>query len=170
MADGGSEVENLPKTSDSKTEKESHESSTKLEESEDTLEVISTDSNSRRRIASESSLNEDASYAELQDTCRETFKKIAEYLNGELTASLDDYALLEKLNKLTTSKYQEMSTMAKTLITTMEELDGKYKSLQPYLDQIDRVEESVASLEQAAYRLDAYSKKLESRFKRLEKR
>ena len=34
------------------------------------------------------------------------------------------------------------------------------KGLQPYLEQIDKVEESVASLEQAAYRLDAYSKKL----------
>ena len=34
------------------------------------------------------------------------------------------------------------------------------KGLQPYLDQIDKLEESVASLEQAAYRLDAYSKKL----------
>ena len=34
------------------------------------------------------------------------------------------------------------------------------KNLQPYLEQIDKVEESVASLEQAAYRLDAYSKKL----------
>ena len=34
------------------------------------------------------------------------------------------------------------------------------RSLQPYLDQIDQIEESVASLEQAAYRLDAYSKRL----------
>lgn len=34
------------------------------------------------------------------------------------------------------------------------------KSLEPYLEQIDKVEESVASLEQAAYRLDAYSKRL----------
>ena len=33
-------------------------------------------------------------------------------------------------------------------------------SLQPYLDQIDQIEESVASLEQAAYKLDAYSKRL----------
>lgn len=34
------------------------------------------------------------------------------------------------------------------------------KGLEPYLEQIDKVEESVASLEQAAYRLDAYSKRL----------
>lgn len=34
------------------------------------------------------------------------------------------------------------------------------KNLEPYLEQIEKVEESVASLEQAAYRLDAYSKRL----------
>lgn len=33
-------------------------------------------------------------------------------------------------------------------------------SLQPYLDQINQIEEQVTSLEQAAYKLDAYSKKL----------
>ena len=34
------------------------------------------------------------------------------------------------------------------------------ESLQPYLDQIDQIEESVMSLEQTAYKLDAYSKRL----------
>ena len=34
------------------------------------------------------------------------------------------------------------------------------QSLQPYLEQIDQIEESVTSLEQAAYKLDAYSKRL----------
>ena len=33
-------------------------------------------------------------------------------------------------------------------------------SLQPYLDQIDQIHASVASLEQTAYRLDAYTKQL----------
>lgn len=33
-------------------------------------------------------------------------------------------------------------------------------SLQPYLDQINQIEEQVSSLEQAAYKLDSYSKKL----------
>lgn len=40
------------------------------------------------------------------------------------------------------------------------EISFKDKNLEPYLEQIDKVEESVASLEQAAYRLDAYSKRL----------
>ena len=33
-------------------------------------------------------------------------------------------------------------------------------SLQPYLDQINQIEEQVSSLEQAVYKLDTYSKKL----------
>nr|XP_040128996.1 biogenesis of lysosome-related organelles complex 1 subunit 2 isoform X2 [Ictidomys tridecemlineatus] len=36
--------------------------------------------------------------------------------------------------------------------------------LQPYLDQINVIEEQVAALEQAAYKLDAYSKKLGNHF------
>ncbi len=38
-------------------------------------------------------------------------------------------------------------------------------SLQPYLDQINQIEEQVSSLEQAAYKLDAYSKKLGKTFR-----
>jgi hypothetical protein len=34
------------------------------------------------------------------------------------------------------------------------------KQLQPFLDQIDQIEESVSTLEQAAYKLDNYSKRL----------
>lgn len=36
----------------------------------------------------------------------------------------------------------------------------KDAALQPYLEQINLIEEQVAALEQAAYKLDAYSKKL----------
>lgn len=46
----------------------------------------------------------------------------------------------------------------------------KDAGLQPYLDQINIIEEQVAALEQAAYKLDAYSKKLEAKYKKLEKR
>ena len=46
----------------------------------------------------------------------------------------------------------------------------KDAGLQPYLDQINIIEEQVAALEQAAYKLDAYSKKLEAKYKKPEKR
>ena len=43
----------------------------------------------------------------------------------QISGSLEDYVLLEKLNKMTVTKYSEMSNTAKTLITAMEELDKK---------------------------------------------
>ena len=43
-------------------------------------------------------------------------------------------------------------------------------SLQPYCDQIDQVEASVSALEQMAYRLDAYCKRLEAKFREMERR
>ena len=45
----------------------------------------------------------------------------------QISGSLEDYVLLEKLNKMTVTKYSEMSNTAKTLITAMEELDNKCK-------------------------------------------
>lgn len=44
------------------------------------------------------------------------------------------------------------------------------KSLEPYLSQIDQIEDSVSKLEQAAFKLDAYAKRLEGKYKSLEKR
>lgn len=44
------------------------------------------------------------------------------------------------------------------------------KSLEPYLFQIDQIEDSVSKLEQAAFKLDAYAKRLETKYKSLEKR
>lgn len=44
------------------------------------------------------------------------------------------------------------------------------ESLIPLLGQIDQLEDNVTKLEQAAYKLDAYTKRLEAKFKALEKR
>lgn len=49
-------------------------------------------------------------------------------------------------------------------------MNGKYQELQPYLDQIDQIDDSVERLYQAALKLDSYSKRLEQKYKELEKR
>ncbi|XP_044743303.1 biogenesis of lysosome-related organelles complex 1 subunit 2 [Chrysoperla carnea] len=98
------------------------------------------------------------------------FQKTADYLYGELTATHEDYKLLENMNQTTISKYSEMKKIASSVSKTMIELNGKYEALQPYLEQIDQIEDSITKLEQAAYKLDAYSKRLEAKFKQLEKR
>lgn len=98
------------------------------------------------------------------------FTKTADYLYGELTATQEEYKLLENMNRATITKYSDMKHIATNIAKSIGELNEKYTSLQPYLDQIDQIEDSVAKLEQAAYKLDAYSKRLEAKFKNLEKR
>ncbi|ELW49348.1 CWF19-like protein 1 [Tupaia chinensis] len=108
--------------------------------------------------------------ADINELCRDMFSKMATYLTGELTATSEDYKLLENMNKLTSLKYLEMKDIAINISRNLKDLNQKYMwlifvfedaGLQPYLDQINAIEEQVAALEQAAYKLDAYSKKLD---------
>ncbi|XP_063163662.1 biogenesis of lysosome-related organelles complex 1 subunit 2 [Candoia aspera] len=108
--------------------------------------------------------------ADINELCKEMFNKMAIYLTGELTATSEDYKLLENMNKLTSLKYLEMKDIAINISRNLKDLNQKYAALQPYLEQINQIEEQVAALEQAAYKLDAYSKKLEAKYKKLEKR
>ncbi|XP_070688394.1 biogenesis of lysosome-related organelles complex 1 subunit 2 [Pempheris klunzingeri] len=107
---------------------------------------------------------------DINELCADMFEKMAIFLQGELTGTCEDYRLLENMNKLTSLKYMEMKDISINISRNLQDLNNKYASLQPYLDQINQIEEQVSSLEQAAYKLDAYSKKLEARFKKLEKR
>ncbi|XP_069006711.1 biogenesis of lysosome-related organelles complex 1 subunit 2 isoform X2 [Embiotoca jacksoni] len=107
---------------------------------------------------------------DINELCTDMFEKMAMFLQGELTATCEDYCLLENMNKLTSLKYMEMKDISINISRNLQDLNNKYASLQPYLDQINQIEEQVSALEQAAYKMDAYSKKLEARFKKLEKR
>ncbi|MCL4125332.1 UNVERIFIED_CONTAM: hypothetical protein GTU68_025660 [Idotea baltica] len=98
------------------------------------------------------------------------FSHTSDYLQGELSAVLEDYTLLERMNKSTITKYSDMRQIAGSVSRSMKELNEKYHALHPYLDQIDQIEDSVMKLEAAAYKLDAYSKRLEAKFKTLERK
>ncbi|KAF6212686.1 hypothetical protein GE061_013212 [Apolygus lucorum] len=84
--------------------------------------------------------------------------------------SAEDYKLLEAMNNATVTKYTDMQQIATNIGKSLHELNSKYESLRPMLEQIDQIEDSVSKLEQAAYKLDNYSKRLEAKFKALEKR
>ncbi|XP_064845539.1 biogenesis of lysosome-related organelles complex 1 subunit 2 [Oncorhynchus masou masou] len=113
---------------------------------------------------------EEAVEPDINELCTDMFDKMAVFLQGELTGTCEDYRLLENMNKLTSLKYMEMKDISINISRNLQDLNLKYASLQPYLDQINQIEEQVSSLEQAAYKLDTYSKKLEAKFKKLEKR
>uniref|UniRef100_A0A8C5WDN3 Biosis of lysosomal organelles complex 1 subunit 2 n=1 Tax=Leptobrachium leishanense TaxID=445787 RepID=A0A8C5WDN3_9ANUR len=98
--------------------------------------------------------------ADINELCKDMFNKMSCYLSGELLATCEDYKLLENMNKLTCLKYMEMKDIAENISRNLKDLNKTYASLQPYLDQINQIEEQVASLENAAYKLDAYSKRL----------
>merc|ERR1712227_44880 len=98
------------------------------------------------------------------------FTSTSEWVTGELEATTEEYRLLEQMNKLTLTKYSDMSQITENITKGVTDLNTKYTDLLPYLEQIDQIDASVERLEQAAYKLDAYSKRLEQKFKMLEKR
>jgi len=99
-----------------------------------------------------------------------TFSKTSQWINAELSSTQQDYKLLEQMNKMTATKYSDMEQITCNINKGITQLNDKYRELQPYLDQIDQIDESVTRLEEAAYKLDSYSKRLEAKFLSLEKR
>lgn len=97
------------------------------------------------------------------------FQKTSDYLQEELIATHDDYKLLERMNQETIAKYAELKSISSNVGQSLDVLNQKYKKLQPVLDNINQIDDSVSKLEQAAYKLLAYSNRLEAKFMNLEK-
>ena len=98
------------------------------------------------------------------------FNKTADWITCELETTSDEYKLIHQMNKVTASKYSDMQQISGNIAKGVTQLEDKYQELQPYLDQIDQIDESVERLFQAAVKLDSYSKRLENKYKELEKR
>jgi len=94
------------------------------------------------------------------------FIHASEYIQGELLATSQDYKLLEKMNKITTQKYKRMTENASEMAEFMGLLQKKYESFKPYLEQIDEIERSIGELEKTVDMLDAYTTRIEGKFKR----
>mmetsp|Transcript_69735 Transcript_69735/g.145408 ORF Transcript_69735/g.145408 Transcript_69735/m.145408 type:complete len:126 (-) Transcript_69735:106-483(-) len=93
------------------------------------------------------------------------FEKVSKHLQGELYASTEDYKLLEKMNGVTTEKFQELTNQAAEINKNMDKLQEEASELIPTLDQIDVLETSVEELMNTATLLDDYSKNLEAKYK-----
>lgn len=59
--------------------------------------------------------------------CHDMFEKIADYLNGELAATSEEYQLLQRLNQMTLNKYQDMTALASRLNEVSQRLNDKCK-------------------------------------------
>jgi len=95
------------------------------------------------------------------------FTAMAEYVKGELNVTVEDFKLMEAMNKVTQDKYTEMTAVTKALQTFMQELQKKYQEFQPYLEKIDQIDSSVTELEHSVQMLDDYTKRLEEKFKKV---
>lgn len=101
----------------------------------------------------------------LSKLAKNLFQKTEVYIANELNAPVQDYKLLEAMNKATSAKYSDMKQIADNLQVATTDLNDKFKDLLPLMQQIDEIDETVDKLEAAAYKLDAYSIALENKIK-----
>jgi biogenesis of lysosome-related organelles complex 1 subunit 2 len=101
---------------------------------------------------------------------KELFHKTSDYVEAELEVTQDDYKLLEQMNRRTAVKYSQVKEVAQGLNNSLVDLEVNYARILPYLDKVDVLERKISRLEELAYSVDNYSKRLETKFKSLEKR
>jgi len=106
----------------------------------------------------------------LNELAVDMFQKSAEYIEAELSVAQDDYKLLTELNKECDMTYAGLRKIGGNLNKQLKEMTEKHAALKPYLEMIDSINESTSKLEAVAYMMDAYTKRLEAKFKSLEKR
>ncbi|KAL1390337.1 hypothetical protein pipiens_012420 [Culex pipiens pipiens] len=109
----------------------------------------------------------DAHDPNLSRLATKMFQKTGEYISAELSSTVDDYKLIENMNRAMMGKVAEMKQMSEAIGVKNQELNRKYEELQPLLQKIDDIEATVDKLEAAAYQLDSYTIRLENKFKAL---
>lgn len=91
------------------------------------------------------------------------FDSISEFIINEFGTSLEDYTLLQSMNNVTRDKYQDIQHIMSCLNASTAEMNSKLAHLEPLLQQIDEINETVNKLETSALKLDAYSQELEKK-------
>ncbi|KAG0012861.1 biogenesis of lysosome- organelles complex 1 subunit 2 [Entomortierella chlamydospora] len=102
-------------------------------------------------------------------TSQDMFRKIAEYVRGEMLATGEDYKLLENMNVLTKERYSELAVVAQELMQEVGKLRTTYSDFEPYLARIDEISQQAETISNIAAELDEYTKSLETRLKRVTK-
>ncbi|RWS13625.1 Biogenesis of lysosome-related organelles complex 1 subunit 2-like protein [Dinothrombium tinctorium] len=106
---------------------------------------------------------------EIERLSAKLFDKTRDYLQSELRMTSEDYKLLLTMNEATAKKYASMKLVADSVAMSLTDLQAKYQTLGAYFEEIDKLDEKVTKLEEIAYSIDSYTKRLEARFKQLEK-
>ncbi|RWS24756.1 biogenesis of lysosome-related organelles complex 1 subunit 2-like protein [Leptotrombidium deliense] len=106
---------------------------------------------------------------EINRLSEKLFEKATDYLQSELRMTTEDYKLLQKMNEMTAKKYSSMKQVGESIALSLNDLHSKYQSLGAYFEEIDKLDEKVTKLEEIAYAIDGYTKRLEAKYKQSEK-
>lgn len=134
-------------------------------ESPATIFVKEVESNLASSVLNKETLVANNSKRVLEELSKDMLRSTGDYIKDELEICISDYKTLEQMNKLVAEKYKNLTKHSSGISNEMTKLNDSYSTLLPLLSQIDDVEACVSELEQSALKLDAYSKKLEARFK-----
>uniref|UniRef100_A0A7E4UPW0 Biogenesis of lysosome-related organelles complex 1 subunit 2 n=1 Tax=Panagrellus redivivus TaxID=6233 RepID=A0A7E4UPW0_PANRE len=93
------------------------------------------------------------------------FQKVSTFVRGQVQSTVTDYKLIEDMNKTTAQRYGDMKLVAETISGRLSQLEGKYESLRPYLQQVDEIEAASKKLEAVVDALDTYVGDLETKLK-----
>lgn len=95
------------------------------------------------------------------------FENISSFIQSEFEGSTDDYSLLEAMNNGTRTKYEDIQHIISCLNASTTEMNSKLEALEPLLQQIDEIDETVNKLESSALKLNGYSIELEKKLQRI---
>lgn len=101
---------------------------------------------------------------------KETFDKVQDYLHAEIGASLKDYELLQRLNDTAASTFGDYIVVAQKIAKNVDKINESQLAktrLDNLVATIEQMDAKVSSLESLAYKIDAYSKRLEDAFRTL---
>lgn len=100
----------------------------------------------------------------------ESFEKVADYINAEMTASLKDYDFIAKLNRTTSASFKDFMLVAEKISKNVDRINENQQAkarLEDLVSSINDIDLKISSLESIAYKIDSYSKRLEETYKQL---